>query len=302
MTGWFRRFFVKGVLWRKALHFGVEVVPIWAEPVVVATWAVVFLIWGPGRRGVMRNLSVIKPGSTAAGNFLRTYRVFYNFAWSIADTARFRADRIVPDWDFVGLNHFDALQKGAGGAIILTAHMGNYDLGSHLFSERSSKRLVVVRAPEVDPQTQQFEELLHERTGSGGLRIGFNTAATELALDLLAAVQNGDVVAIQGDRTTPGIAGVKGMLFGKQMEIPAGPFALAMAARVPIFPLFTLRLGRRHYRLLTCQPIIVERTSRQRDDDIRRAVDAWMTQLETVIRDSWYQWLTFEPFFAETPS
>ena len=44
-----------------------------------------FLLWGPGRRGVMRNLSAIMPGSSAIANFFRTYRVFWNYAWTITD-------------------------------------------------------------------------------------------------------------------------------------------------------------------------------------------------------------------------
>ena len=31
----------------------------------MAFWSAFFLLWGPGRRGVMRNLKVIKPGSSA---------------------------------------------------------------------------------------------------------------------------------------------------------------------------------------------------------------------------------------------
>jgi predicted LPLAT superfamily acyltransferase len=98
---------------------------------------------------------------------------------------------------------------------------------------------------------------------------------------------------------TPGIRGYSGTLFGYRTEFPAGPFALAMAARVPIYPLFILRIGRRRYRLLTCSPIEVRRTGRDRDEDIQKAIDAWSQQLESVIRASWFQWFTFDPFSPE---
>ncbi len=35
----------------------------------MAFWSAFFLLWGPGRRGVMRNLKVIKPGSLAMSSF-----------------------------------------------------------------------------------------------------------------------------------------------------------------------------------------------------------------------------------------
>jgi len=112
----------------------------------MAFWSGFFLLWGPGRRGVMRNLKVIKPGSFAVTNFFRCYRVFWNYAWTIADNVRFKELRTIPDWEFSGWDHFQEMQA-RNGAILLTAHMGSYDLGAHLFSETSTRRIVMVRAP-----------------------------------------------------------------------------------------------------------------------------------------------------------
>ena len=298
MSAWHSRFLVHGVFWRELLRWGVLRVPLWFEPAVMAFWSLFFLLWGPGRRGVMRNLSAILPGSSAIANFFRTYRVFWNFAWTIADNVRFKETRVGPDWEFVGLEHFEQLQSRPGGAIILTAHMGNYDLGAHLFAETSGRKIVMVRAPETDAQTREFEEKLSARTHAEGLTIDFSTRASELALDLLAALQRGELIAIQGDRVTPGIAALPATLFGKATQVPAGPFALAMAARVPIYPLFIMRHGRRSYRLLTSKPFEVTRT-RDRAESFERAVALWTAELETVIRASWFEWFAFTPYSEE---
>lgn len=299
MTRFLRRFLVRGVFWRQLLHWAVLNIPFWLEPLVVGWWSMFFLLWGPGRRGVMRNLSAILPGSTPIANFFRTYRVFWNYAWTITDNARFRLTRTIPRWEFEQRENFEALQSHGGGAILLTAHMGSYDLGAALFAELTTRRIVMVRAPEPDPETRQYEERVHEEKGAHRLRLGFNTTASDLAFDLLAAVQSGEIVAIQGDRVTPGVAAVETTLFGKRMSIPAGPFALAMASRAPIFPLFVMRRGLRRYCLLTCEPITLSRTSRDRDLDIRRGVDAWVRALESAIRGGWQQWFAFEPYSEE---
>ena len=288
---------VHGVFWRKLLRWGVVIVPLWIEPAIMAVWAGLFLFWRSGRRGVMHNLKGILPGSSPLMNFLRTYRVLWNFAWSLTDNARFKQHRVVPDWEFAGLEHFESLNAREGGAIILTAHMGSYDLGAHLFTETSMRKMVMVRAPETDPDTHQFESELHERVG-GELKIDFNSRATELALDLLGALRDGQIVAIQGDRITPGIASLPATLFGKPTYVPAGPFALAMSARVPIYPLFIFRLGRRRYRLLTGAPIEVVRTS-DRSEAFARAVNQWTRELETVLHGAWFQWFAFEPFYED---
>jgi len=295
---WLRRFLVHGVFWRQLLRFAVLNVPLWAEPVSMAFWSLFFLLWGPGRRGVMHNLKSILPGSLAVTNFFRTYRVFWNFAWTIADNVRFKESRVGPDWEFEGLEHFETLHAHSGGAIILTAHMGNYDLGAHLFAETAGKSIVMVRAPETDAETRQFEESINARTIANGLKIDFSTRSTDLALDLLHALQEGEIIAIQGDRVTPGIAALPTTLFGKHVEVPAGPFALAMAARVPIFPLFIMRLGRRRYRLLTGKPFEVIRT-RDRAEAFDRAVAQWTRELEGAIHAAWFQWFTFQPYLED---
>lgn len=259
----------------------------------MAFWSTFFLVWGPGRRGVMRNLKVVKPGSLAITNLFRCYRVFWNYAWTIADNVRFKELRTIPDWEFTGWEHFQEMQSREG-AILLTAHMGSYDLGAHLFSQTSTRRIVMVRAPETDPQTREFEE---DHVASG-LRVEFNTRATQLALDLLENVREGDIVAIQGDRVTGSISSLPATLFGKPTAVPAGPFALALAARVPIYPVFVVRLGRRRYRLMTSRPIEITR-SPNRDDDFARAVEQWTDELERVIRECWFQWFTFEPYWPE---
>ena len=290
------RFKVKGVFWRQFLRWAVLNVPLWIEPQVIAFWSLFFLLWGPGRRGVMRNLAVIKPGSSAIANFFRTYRVFWNYAWTITDNARFKELRMIPEWSFIGSEHFEPLIREQSGAIILTAHMGSYDLGAHLFAASTTRQIVMIRAPEVDPTTRRYEESKIGRTTDDGLRVGFNTSG-DLAFELLDAVQRGELVAIQGDRVTPGIATTPVTLFGRSTQIPSGPFALAMAARVPIYPMFVVRSGYRSYTLITGAPITVERSGRNRD--FGPAIAQWIAQLESVIRDYWFQWFAFEPFYEE---
>lgn len=297
---WFGRFLVHGVFWRQLLRWGVLRVPYPVEPLILAFWTFFFLLWGPGRRGVMRNLSAILPGSSAVANFIRTYRVFWNFAGTITDNVRFKELGVVPDWEFVGREHFERLRNEPGGAIILTAHMGSYDLGAYLFAQLSKRPMVMVRAPETDPQTRQYEEAHQDRTAPESLKIDFSTRSNELALELLHALQGGEIIAIQGDRVTPGISALPATLFGKPMRVPAGPFALSMAARVPIYPLFIMRLGHRRYRLIVGAPFEVKRTA-DRAAAFDLATARWTRELEDAVRAGWYQWFTFEPY-AEEPA
>ena len=289
---WLRRFAPRGVFWRQFLRWAVFNVPYWIEAPILGFWTMLFMLWGPGRRGVMANLRHVLPGSSALMNFFRVYRVMWNFAWTLDDNVRFKELRVVPDWEFVGREHFDRLVNEPGGAIILTAHMGSYDLGAHLFAKTSHRKIVMVRAPETDPDTRRFEE---EHLGSTPLQVDFSTRSADLAIDLLHALQRGEIIAVQGDRVTPGISSLTATLFGCNASLPSGPFALSMAARVPVYPLFIMRLGRRRYRLVVGEPFEVRRT-RDRQEAFDAAVSRWTRDLEHAVREGWFQWYTFAPF------
>ncbi|HXI13626.1 MAG TPA: lysophospholipid acyltransferase family protein [Thermoanaerobaculia bacterium] len=295
-----RRFGVHGVGWRKLLSWGVHNVPSHLEPFVIATWAAIFMLWREGRKGVSKNLRLIFPGSSEIATFFRAYRVFASHAWSLSDSSRFQERRTIPDWEFVGFDHFQRLIRSKEGAIILTAHMGNYDLGSFLFSEKLKRPLTVVRAPEAEEDTGEFIDTERERTLSSDIKVGYNASSDSLAIELIETLRSGGFVAIQGDLVSPTASAMSSSLFGKKVRLPAGPFALAMASRALIYPLFVVRMGRRSYRIITLPPGSVHRTGRDRAVDLQRAVDAWAVQLETVVRKYWFQWFMFTPVEEES--
>src|SRR5262249_42821839 len=110
---------------------------------------------------------------------------------------------------------------------------------------------------------------------------------------LLHVVRDGGIIAIQGDRVAGDIASLKSTLFGKPASYPAGPFALAMASKAPIFPMFIVRTGRRRYRVIAYPPITVT-ASRDRQAVFAQALDSWRAILEDVIRTWWFSWFAFD--------
>jgi len=291
-----RRFRPRGVFWRHYLAWAVNNVPWFLETPTMIGWTLLFyLFWAPGRRAVTENLCAIHPGSPRFVNRLRAFRVFLAFAWNFTDAARFSERKTMVDWEFEGIEHLRELACSDRGAIILTAHMGNYDLGSYLFAQKFDRRITVVRVPEVDPESEEYSRTLREKVADG-FTVRYNTGSRDIALDLFDALRDGGIVAIQGDRALKGMATRESRLFQRQCRLPTGPFVLAMATRAPIYPLFVTRVGLRRYRIITLPPMTVERTGRDRDRDIAAAIDRWRPIVEEVIREHWTQWFAFEPF------
>jgi lauroyl/myristoyl acyltransferase len=292
-----RRFAVRGVVWREYLDWAILNTPFYMHFVMILFWTFFFFFFAaPARRALVANLAIVLPGSSRAVNHLRALRTLYNFAWSITDAAAYRLAEATFSFEVIGAEFLEQL-AAARGAIVLTAHMGSYDLGAALFAQKFNRQLRMVRAPEPDEQSEQHLRSAVGEAGEGAVKIDYNTAGALLSFDLLGALRNGEIVSIQGDRANGNVGYAEAMLFGKTVRVPNGPFVLARAAGAPIFPLFLARTAYRKYAVIVRQPICLARTASDTRDDIAAAVAEWSRTLEQVVAQYWCEWFAFEPVF-----
>ncbi len=293
----FRRFAAYGVFWRQYLDFAVLNVPFYLQPILLLFWTLFFFFFASTpRRAVLSNLAVILPGSSPIANYFRAFRTLANYARTIADAANFKLTKVEFAYEIIGAEYLDRL-GAARGAIVLTAHMGNYDLGAALFAQKFNRQIQMVRAPETDPQTASHVNESLAQAGAGAVKVAYNSEGALLSFDLLNSLRQGEIVSIQGDRMIPGIASAEGRLFGVPFQIPSGPFSLAQVAQVPIYPLFIMRAGHHRYQIVVREPFLVARTEASRESDLAAAVAHWCQILEQTIAPHWDQWFSLVPTF-----
>jgi phosphatidylinositol dimannoside acyltransferase len=291
------RFAVKGVFWRHYLDWAVVNLPFFFYPVPLVFFTVFFFFFAaPARRSIVANLAVVLPGSSRPMNYLRAFRTLYNFAWTISEAAIQRIIREEFAYEIVGAKWLEEL-GAAPGAIVLTAHMGSYDLGAALFAEKFQREIRIVRAPEPDPQSAEHLSATLEKAGETGVKVAYNTAGAMLSFDLLKALRDGEIVSIQGDRADDRVAQVKARLFGHEVLLPNGPFVLGLIAQVPIYPLFIARVGCRSYQVIVGEPILLANTGR-REEDVARGLNQWCEVLQEIVATRWDQWFAFTPIFG----
>ncbi|MEO5753340.1 MAG: lysophospholipid acyltransferase family protein [Chthoniobacterales bacterium] len=295
---WWHRLAVRGVAWRQYLDFGLTNVPFYLRPVMIFFWTIFFyFLAAPARRAILSNLRVVLPGSHPLLNHARAWLTLYNFAWTISDAADHKLAKTEFAYEVEGAEFLDRL-AAAHGAVLLTAHMGNYDLGAALFAERFQRAIRMVRAPEADAQTARHLDQSLERAGAGAVKVAYNTSTMALPLELLNAIRQGEVVSIQGDRVVANVSHRPARLFGENVSLPDGPFMLAFVAQVPIYPLFIVRTSFHRYKIIVRQPIHCRRDERGRESAIEEALATWCHTLEEVIAANWSQWFALVPFFS----
>lgn len=238
----------------------------------------------PAERAVVRrNLARILPGTPARELDGLVAAVFRNFALCFADliTANRRADVGSLVAGVEGMTELEKALSAGRGLVVLTAHLGNWELAGRTLARDGARPTHVVVAAEADPAVERFLR-------GGGAPVRFVTlSGPRTSLELLTALRRGEIVALQGDRALGTRGDVSQPFFGAPASFPMGPFTLARAARAPVVPAFCLLDRDRRYRIVAGPPSVVN------GGDEAAVLGRWVGVLETMVRRHPTQWFNF---------
>jgi lauroyl/myristoyl acyltransferase len=186
-----------------------------------------------------------------------------------------------------GDEHLDAAFAAGHGAVLVTAHLGNWELGGRLLACRGgAPRTHVVLSAEEDAALER-----HLRVNAPELR--FVTRSHPAAtLGLLSALRRGEAVAVQGDRPTGERGDRLVSFFGSTAAFPLGPFVLARAAGAPVLSAFCTMARDGRYRVDVGAPIWVK------PGEEMAGLEAMVAALEVAVRAHPTQWFNFFDVWA----
>jgi len=117
------------------------------------------------------------------------------------------------------------------------------------------------------------------------------------SLPVLRALEEGRIVAVQGDRDWND-RGVPMPFLGAMARFPVGPFLLARMSGATLLPAFVAYDREHRFELEIGDPIEVARTA-DREGDARAALEAWLVVLARAVRRWPNQWYTFYDFWPD---
>jgi predicted LPLAT superfamily acyltransferase len=202
--------------------------------------------------------------------------------------------------DLVGLHAMREFRRRRQGCIMLSAHVGNWELSSlwlHTIAEDVGKvHVVMVRNDNEEVQRFVDQHMRGDFTAVIDPRDGIGAS-----LAINAALQAGDVVCMLGDRVMGGQPFLVVDFLGGKARFPSGPFHTAMMTGAPILVGFLVKTGLHDYLVEVDAPWFIRMPARRADRPavLQAAVQRWARRLELQVRRYPQQWHNFYDFWEQ---
>lgn len=283
-----------GVWWRRVAMLGSVYGPEWWKrysPPMIA--AIIFALVSPNRRGAIANMRrVLGTGETSVTT-TAALKIFVEFARCMTETFEYFGPKPGPmRVDIPEPDLLDAALAAGRGAVVVTGHLGNWDVAAARLL-KYGRPVTVVMAHEANASTHDFQRRM--RAGQD-FQVVYSDESMFSSLPLVRALRSNEVVAMQLDRTNPNGRTLELPFFGAPARFSAGPFHLARVAHAPVIPCFAPRLGVRHYEIRFGGMHHV--SERPRKVGIEEVAALAVADFEAIVREFPCQWFQFADFWA----
>ena len=249
-----------------------------------------------GRLAVRENLRIvfahegIAPSRRILDGCAR--KTFQYFGKYLADFIRFR--KLTPDGirervSIQGLEHIETIRDSKRGALLLTAHYGNWELGGAFIAAMGIPIHAVVR-PVPSPALERVFNFFREQRGLKVIPLD------KAGAGIVKALRRGEAVALVGDRDFTG-NGQPHAFFGRETSLPRGAAWFAHRLGIPIYMGFVTRAPDDTCILRIHPPIDPAKVPTE--DASQEKIVAVMEA--TIARDP-CQWFIFDPFWPGAPA
>jgi KDO2-lipid IV(A) lauroyltransferase len=261
-----------------------------ARALAAAGGTLAWAMQGERRKTLLQNLSFTAPEKSLAQRRRMARHTFRNMAVTAVD--QFRLPSISPEqlrelFEIRGLEHVHASQARGHGTIIVTAHLGPYELAAACFATLGYKVYGMVE--NLDPGV--MDALASYRSATGmelvNMKDGIRAAYRILG--------EGHILALVADRAIgEARSAVEVPFAGGVRPLPVGPAVFAQATGAAIVTAFATRNPGRgaRYVMEFDPPLIAEgRGEAERDRLMKHIVE----RMVAAIRRNPEQWFVFQP-------
>jgi lauroyl/myristoyl acyltransferase len=244
---------------------------------------------GKNFKGIMANMARMDPGTSGLRRFLNALAVYKNYSYYLIDLlylshgrARVREYRTTVTG---GENLYTALKQGKG-VVLLTAHLGNWEIGGEAIGE-TGRKVHLVYAPDSSAIFEHQRNLMRGETSVEGVAL---KPGEMVSLKLYRLLEQGELVALQGDRLQFD-RGVSMPFFGAPATFPQGAVRIAQLSGSPVVPIFIPLKGYKTYEIIIEEPLTMEPDKRV-EENLAKLLSVFERQIGRY-KTQWYMFMPF---------
>lgn len=190
-----------------------------------------------------------------------------------------------------GLEYLQALASEGKGGLLLSAHVGNWEIAGH-FLQKLNVRINLVM---YDGEHRHIKEYLNSVTGPRSFHVIVIQPDHSHIYQIAAALARGELIGMHADRYLQGTKTLTLPFLGRPARFPEGPFLLASKLRVPVTFVFAMKAGEMTYRFSATPPIQPQQLKEAGPETI---LQAYISEVENKAREYPDQWFNYFPFWG----
>ncbi len=182
------------------------------------------------------------------------------------------------------------LLKEKKGGILISAHVGNFEIADYFFNElENSSQINLVTT---DREHRAIKEYLESMSLKKNLKFIIVNEDLSHIFEINNALRNNELVCFTGDRYFEGNKVLTEEFLGEKANFPAGTFLLGSRLNVPVLFVYVMKETSKHYHLYTRKASFKKR-------DAQGLLKSYTNSVEWILKKYPYQWFNYFDFWND---
>jgi predicted LPLAT superfamily acyltransferase len=196
-------------------------------------------------------------------------------------------------FDFDGEENLRKIVAMGKGGILLSGHIGNWDVAGHLFKRLETAINIVL----YDGEDEQIKKYLEGVTGKRNVNIIVIKKDLSHIYAISEAFNKNELVCMHADRFLEGNKTINTNFLGEPARFPMGPLLLAATFKVPVSFVFAVKESNLHYHLFASE--IKDYSSVAKKELIPQMLMDYAAAMEEKVKQYPEQWFNYYNFWEQ---
>lgn len=222
-------------------------------------------------------------------SFVNVYLNHFTFGRVILDRFAFYSGKRF-NINIIGNEKYEELINGENGFLMLSSHVGNYELAGYHLKAKNKSIYALIYGGETETVMKNRNKMFE------GHNINMIPVTSDMShlFEINNALREGNIVSMPGDRIFGSTKYLDLMFLGENAKFPLGPFAIAAQREVPILSVFVMKESTNNYTIYVKR---IDSTATNRKERIDFMAKQFVSNLEEVILKYPKQWFNYYNFW-----